>query len=360
MSEFNLSAAAPTECTRDASQWLMRLQEEDVSEADIAEWLKWCADVENLKAFDDVQRLYDQLRAVEPAERDKFMHLANVAQRPVSVRVRLAEYVTRLFDMGVSRVAAPIVAVLLSVAAGAWWYFAPTSIDAGDYVAARGDQEMLTLADQSHVTLGGETEVSSHFSARVRLVELRKGEAFFEVRHDSARPFVVTANGITVTAVGTKFNVRRADNRTVVVVAEGAVDVSTSEPPVVQPGVENVIGDGSPSTPVRVRAGQQAVREPGHRGLIVSDIDPLAATAWREGRLAYIMEPLGSVIEDVNRYASRRIVVSDPRVNEMTFTGTIFRDHIDNWAMTLVGAFPIVAVPSPDGSVQLSMRPAAR
>jgi transmembrane sensor len=355
MKDASNSSTAPQASTEAASHWLMRLQDDTVTDADIAEWLKWCADdPQNLAAFDEMQRLYDRLRALEAKDRDVFLHLTH--EPPRAARSRITEFIGRIVTRWRRSLVALSVAGLSGLAIAAWLLLRPTSIDAHDYKAPRGDQEALILADRSQITLGGESEVASHFTAQVRLVELRKGEAFFEIQHDSARPFVVTANGVTVTAVGTKFNVRRTETRTVVVVAEGAVDVSTNDPVVSSQSPQNFVPDRSPSSPVRVRAGQQAVREAAQRGLIVSDTDPAAATAWRQGRLAYIMEPLSSVIEDVNRYASRRILVADPRVSEMTFTGTIFREHIDDWAMTLRSAFPVNAAVNSDGTITLSMR----
>ena len=64
----------------EASEWLVRLQEDDVAEADVAAWLRWCAaDTANLEAFERVQRLYDQLQALSPSDRKAFLRLRPVA-----------------------------------------------------------------------------------------------------------------------------------------------------------------------------------------------------------------------------------------------------------------------------------------
>jgi transmembrane sensor len=197
--------------------------------------------------------------------------------------------------------------------------------------------------------------VVSHFTPTTRYVDLRRGEAYFEVQHDQSRPFVVKAGAMTVTAVGTKFDVRTSGDRTVVAVTEGAVDVTTDE----------VATSRSPDThsgriaaetitsPVRLMAGQQAVRDPSRAGLTVVDINIAAATSWREGRLEYVMEPLSGVVEDVNRYATRHILIQDPSLGEMIFTGTIFIDRVDEWAMTLPAALPVTTSVSADGTVAL-------
>jgi transmembrane sensor len=195
--------------------------------------------------------------------------------------------------------------------------------------------------------------VLSHFTPTTRYVDLRRGEAYFEVQHDQSRPFVVKAGAMTVTAVGTKFDVRTAGARTVVAVTEGAVDVTTDEIATTRPPDLGGHTREAITRPVRLRAGQQAVRESDRPGLTVVDINTAVSTGWREGRLEYVMEPLGSVVDDVNRYATRHIVIEDPSLAQMIFTGTVFIDRVDDWAMTLPTALPVSASVSVDGTVML-------
>jgi transmembrane sensor len=97
------------------------------------------------------------------------------------------------------------------------------------------------------------------------------------------------------------------------------------------------------------------VRILSQRGINVSNVDSHAAIAWRSGRLEYIMEPLGSVIEDVNRYTSRRIVIADSRLKDLVFTGTISSDRVDEWAATLAGPFHVRTHIDADGVVRLEL-----
>ena len=103
------------------------------------------------------------------------------------------------------------------------------SLESRSYQALKGEKQHVQLADRSHVTLASASEVASHFTPRVRTVTLQRGEAYFEVRHEASRPFVVRAGDMTVTAVGTKFDVRTSAGRTVVAVTEGAVDVTAND-----------------------------------------------------------------------------------------------------------------------------------
>jgi transmembrane sensor len=340
----------------EASEWLVRLQQRDVTEAEVAAWLKWCAvDHASLAAFERVQLLYDQLHALPPTDKNALVKLQPIVAADNAAPGIYRRWRTwggdqaRLLVAGVAAVS--IAAVL--VIAGAHGRSPLT--EAHDYEAPRGLQQSLQLADRSQITLASKSEVLSHFTPTTRYVDLRRGEAYFEVQHDRSRPFVVKAGAMTVTAVGTKFDVRTSGARTVVAVTEGAVDVTTDEPGT-SPSPDAHSGRNAAETitsPLRLRAGQQAVREAGRAGLTVVDIDAAAATSWRAGRLEYVMEPLSGVVDDVNRYAAHHIVIQDPSLGKMIFTGTIFIDRVDEWAMTLSAALPVSTSLAADGTVAL-------
>src|SRR5690606_27572020 len=97
------------------------------------------------------------------------------------------------------------------------------------------------------------TRIVVDFSSATRSVFIDSGEAYFEVAHDAARPFVVHAGGGTITAVGTAFNVHSVLGRVSVAVVEGAVNVQST---VKEPAIEPAPG-GLPTLPeaVLVRAG---------------------------------------------------------------------------------------------------------
>src|SRR3546814_14557130 len=65
--------------------------------------------------------------------------------------------------------------------------------------------DLIALEDGSIVTLNGNSAVQIRYEDDIRRVVLRRGEASFEVAHNSERPFVVSADGVKVRAVGTEF-----------------------------------------------------------------------------------------------------------------------------------------------------------
>jgi transmembrane sensor len=193
--------------------------------------------------------------------------------------------------------------------------------------------------------LGGNTRLEVALSKHLRSIELSRGEAFFVVAKDRSRPFTVHAGDATVTAVGTRFNVHRDSDRAVVAVTEGRVVVDPA--PHFLP--VTLLREFKPKLrPVRLNAGEQTTA--GSAGIEeVSKLeDPSATTAWQTGRLAFRLQPLRYVLEDVNRYAAKPIVLEDESVGSRTITGTVSLGEIAGWIGSLERAFGLVAIEEPE------------
>jgi transmembrane sensor len=182
-------------------------------------------------------------------------------------------------------------------------------------------------------------------SKKTRNVELMKGEALFKVAKDASRPFKVRAGDATVVAVGTAFDVQRDSDRAIVSVTEGRV--------LVEPAADflpvYVLREFKPNLrTVRLDAGQQTTA--GSAGIEEPSKveDPAAATAWQTGRLAFHLQPLRYVIEDVNRYSSKPIVLEGAGLGSLVITGTVERANISGWVGSLERAFDLEAVEEAD------------
>jgi transmembrane sensor len=155
----------------------------------------------------------------------------------------------------------------------------------------------------------------------------------FQVAHDRKRPFVVETPIAAVTAVGTAFNIDIGSTAVTLNVTEGVVRVNAvgaADP-----------GAGPDGSEIRVAVGQRLrMSRVGSRLLMVQTAAPFAP-AWQDGRLEYRDEPLRSVIDDVNRYANHAVVIADPDIGALTYTGSVKLDAADAWVMSLPEAFPI-------------------
>ncbi len=76
------------------------------------------------------------------------------------------------------------------------------------YTTAVGGHTSFLLADGTRVDLNTDTVIRADINTHHRTIEISRGEAYFEVKHDAARPFVVTSGNHRIVDLGTKFSVR--------------------------------------------------------------------------------------------------------------------------------------------------------
>lgn len=178
-----------------------------------------------------------------------------------------------------------------------------------------GEQHSEVLPDHSVVDVNTQSEIRVAFTGTERRVELVRGEAFFDVAKDPARPFIVTTDLATAKAIGTRFSVYRAQSGTIVTVAEGRVLVRDRH---ADAGESKGVAD--PEDAVEVIPGTQAEAQPGHH-VQMRRADVTSTLAWREHRLVFDGEPLATVVEEFNRYNSPPLIISDPRLREQHISG---------------------------------------
>ena len=340
----------------EAGDWLLRLTEDELSPEAVTEWLEWYHDNDRHRdAFNRLQADYEQLKALPPEIRQALVTTA--APRPATLLPPPSRIGLEDSTVG-RRVALAMAACLMAVVGFVGWQNGslrlPSEAEAGTYQTARAENRQRDLPDGSRLTLGGESAASWRFTGDVRHVVLETGEAYFEVAKDRRRPFIVSVGGMTVRAVGTAFNIRRASERVEVTVSEGIVDVQRSTPEPV-----NNARPAPPERPLRLSAGQAVVLAPAPRQadvkqLTVKPANPEAATAWQSGRFEFVDEPLSSVIATVNRYAERDIVITQTELGSLMLTGSVMNGHIDEWLQSLEKLLPVNVVLVSDSTALLS------
>lgn len=288
-----------------AADWFTRLQEEGATESDFQQWQHWLkASPDHQRAFHDVERAWRLIADVKPVP---WASVSELERDRAGFMPRWA-------------VAA---AVLLVVCTGvlAWRMLGPSRT--GGYETVTAEQRSVLLADGSRVTLAAKSRVTPNLAERERRIVLNFGEAFFEVAPDPRRPFTVVARGLDIRALGTAFNVRAGESGVYVGVEEGRIAVSTSE------GRQMVLGAGEQVT---LSAGGRPQRREGA---------PAQIATWRQGRLEYRREELSQIVEDLNRYTDRAIVLDDDSVGALRYTGTVLPDHLDEWLAGIDGVLPV-------------------
>lgn len=323
-----------------ASQWLLRMQDPKGSDEQLSEWLRWIdSDPENFAEFERLQRDWIDLNAlkadVKPQEKRALREQGNSRlARPHSTD----RFITRRRAW---TVAAGLAAVVLMIAVFQQIITPPPALR--QHPAAALTIRAATLPDGSLMVLGAQSRVNMDFNGPKRQLDLSNGEAYFKVRHDKARPFVVQAGEVSVTAVGTAFDVRRKRERVIITVEEGTVEVSGYT-------------SGRRPTTWRAEAGYQLTYSTVDRTASLASVDLAAELTWRNGELAYVREPLRSVIEDLNRYSRHKLVIDDPDIAALPFTGTVFTTSLDDWLAGIERAYPINVKHRDNGDIVLERR----
>jgi len=201
-----------------AADWLQRLDDPALKDEDLQAWLAWFdGSDKNRRAFEELQPLYRRLHDLP----DDFRLEARRRLRPG--RRRWRDRWT--FRSEVWSRAAGLAAVLLAAVVGlAYWWSPATAI----YGSPAHKHQTVQLADRSALVLAADSVVAVKYTGTARILNVERGEAYFEVKHNAQRPFIVNAGDVRVTAVGTAFNVQRDSDQVVVTVTEGAVRSSAS------------------------------------------------------------------------------------------------------------------------------------
>jgi transmembrane sensor len=219
--------------------------------------------------------------------------------------------------------------VVAALAAAVFWWLQPTS-----YQTALGERRVLTLVDGTRVTLDANSELDVSYSTGSRNLQLLRGQARFEVAHDSARPFFVAAYGAVVRAVGTDFDVDLPGQSLVVTLLEGRVTIS----------------DATHLT--ALRSGQQLTLAIG-QAPVVGEADSSDVVAWQNGQVVFHNVPLSAVVERLNRYDRARFVLADQSLATRRVSGTFNTGNAAAIAEILTRYLEIKAIYSNSGQIEL-------
>lgn len=225
-----------------------------------------------------------------------------------------------------SAVAMAAAFAVMLVVAGPFFDSAPTA-------RAVRHSEVRTLADGSVVELNRDAEIAVDFSDTERVINLLRGEAHFTVAKNPARPFIVTAGGVRVRAVGTVFNVRMAGEAVDVLVTEGKVRIDPPKPAEVDLVVnaamlhagERTVVSASQPTPVPpavVAASEREIEE---------------ALSWQGLRIEFNDTPLADAIAEFNRHSGTRFEIADDAIASLRIGGNFRADNAEAFVRLLSG-----------------------
>ena len=210
---------------------------------------------------------------------------------------------------------------LVSVAVGALGYYMvfrtpPVSETQQIVSSIKESPREIILPDGSRVTLNSNSVLSypKQFTGNRREVKI-EGEAYFDVVHIPAKPFILTAGGVQVKVLGTSFNVSAyPESKTVEVVVEsGKVQVLAQTVP--ETGEKEVLLD----------PGEKATLFKKEKLLTKKQNDDPNFIAWKTHSLTFVKSPLSYVFQTLEKTYQVDIEVSDPEIEKLVISAR-FKD----------------------------------
>lgn len=307
---------------RRASEWVSLLASGSASAVDRARCDAWLAeDPRHKAAFDAMEDTRSWLVAVgAQSRRAEVRDFHSVAGADSSRRSAItASGRTRVTWMSAAAVVAVIAGGLL---------LHPLYPKGDLYRTAVGQQSTFTLPDRSTVQLNTNTEILVDYSNDVRTVELRRGEAYFDVAGDTGRPFIVEAGAGSIRAVGTGFVVRVQEEVVKVTVTEGVVEV-VRDAYVAQKTPHR--GSGTNLAPAaKLGKGQRVEYDRSGTNLAVVAAARLDRDlAWRQGLLIFEDQSLDEVLQEVERYTDKRLIIADSELKHLRVGGAFRSDDLE-------------------------------
>ena len=224
-------------------------------------------------------------------------------------------------------------AAALTLAAVVWWTFPSPAPATQHYATAPTRQQQVALVDGSVMNLNVSTDVQVALTPAARRVTLTAGEAHFAVAHDTARPFIVTAGGVSIRAVGTAFSVRLGEHGVEVLVTEGKVEITR---------------DDADSTPAPALPAAHPLLVAGERTLILRDATPAdtqvervstdalqAAVRWHSQVMTFTNLPLRDAVTLFNRRNTQQLILADAALGERKIGGTFAADQVEAFVRLL-------------------------
>jgi ferric-dicitrate binding protein FerR (iron transport regulator) len=155
-----------------------------------------------------------------------------------------------------------------------------------------------------------------NYGDTIRKVNL-KGEGFFEIKKDPAKPFIVQTKHLDIEVLGTSFNVYAYDEEQIVetTVVTGKVKVKTHT---------------SPALVAYLKPDEKALYHPQTGDLKIAKTDKRMETAWLKGALVFRSVPLKEILYKLERKYGVTIHLDNKRIEEDVFTGSFDSEYISD------------------------------
>lgn len=297
----------------------------EVTVAEAAEVERWIAKTEaNKKQFDHFKLLWAESNKLAAGSAvDENLAWQRFKKKLDSPGVKTVKMPQRV---GWMRVAAAVIFILTAAVLLKTLFITNT----GSEVLVQTQKNILTdtLPDGSTVTLNKNSgiEYNSKFTKGGKRSVKLKGEAFFTVVPDKKKPFIITVNDIEVKVVGTSFNIKSINGKTIVIVKTGIVEVTKNNATIILMPNDQLATDLN-SSELKKETASDKLYNYYQSKEFVCDGTPL----WR-------------LVEVLNEAYNAKIVIGRKELRSLPITTTFTNESLDNILQIIAGTFQLDVV----------------
>lgn len=314
----------------EALDWVVRLKTGEPTRADVEALQRWRGQsVEHEEAFRAAARLFRNAGTAASELADQQGAAGFRSSRSVPERTSV---LGRRAFLGGAIAASAAGYLVVYPPLGLWPSLGELS---ADYRTGKGEQRKVVIAPDLSLELNTQTSIALRSSQGGMQIELISGEATVAAKLASSKQMVMLAGSGRITATQAKFNALCLDGLVSVTCLDGAVSVEQGGNIVQLKAAEQVSYSG---------AGLDASRT----------IDAAQVTAWQTGLLVFRDRPLVSVVEEVNRYRSGKIIITSADLKRRVVNGTFRLDKLENFVAQVEQLFGARVTSLPGGVVLLS------
>ncbi len=207
-----------------------------------------------------------------------------------------------------------------------------------------GARSKILMPDSTEIWLNAGTFITYNqdYGQNNRTINLT-GEAYFNVARDKRHPFIVKTQSVTVTALGTRFNVKAyPDEKTIsATLEEGKIDVrvtneiGSNERILLLPNDKFIYHKQTQLTEKYTESAEDKIISEGRRPIkhkninVLSNVRTELYTSWKDSRWIIDRERLNTLAPLLERRFNLKFIFDDEQLKKYNFTGTIENETVD-------------------------------
>ncbi|HHR5847756.1 TPA: FecR family protein [Providencia alcalifaciens] len=186
----------------------------------------------------------------------------------------------------------------------------------------------MTLSDGSVLFLNRDTRIRVAYETPIRQLYLDHGSAYFKVKSNPYRPFVINVDQRRIQVVGTEFEVNKKGEQVAVNVSQGIVSFQSLKD----------------QKPVLLLAGQGALSSSINSKIALNSVTPQDVARWRFGELTFVDKPLSEVLSELKTYSNFQVELSPSSLANQKISGRINLQQPDAFFQALPALLPVQVV----------------